>query len=170
MPRQLAYIVCGNAGTGKTTFAKRLAAELGAALIDIDSATERLAKLVLLVEGLPSDDRDSPEYKAILREPIYETLFDIAVDNLDRVPCVIVGPFTRERRQQDWPERLSKRLRTRVKIFVLYCRPEVRQQRLLTRANPRDRAKLENWSAYAKSGIDREPVPFEHDWVDTSDL
>ena len=95
-PRHVDYIVCGNAGAGKSTFAARLCAEQAAVLIDIDTVTERLAKLVLRGHGLPEDDRDSPEYKALLREPIYEALFDVALVNLPHLPCVIVGPFTRD--------------------------------------------------------------------------
>ena len=48
------------------------------------TVTERLARLVLSGHGLSADDRDSEAYKALLREPIYETLFDVASDNLER--------------------------------------------------------------------------------------
>lgn len=166
--RQRAYIVCGNAGTGKSTFAARLCAEKGAVLLDIDTLTERLAKLVLRGQGIDEEDRDSSVYKALLREPIYETLFDAALDNLPHLPCVIVGPFTRERRETDWPQRLAARLLTNVEIYLLWCSLEQRRRRLEQRGNPRDRGKLLDFAAYAATGEDPGPLPFPHHRIDTT--
>jgi len=166
--RQRAYIICGNAGAGKSTFAAQLSAQLGAALLDIDTLTERLARLVLRGQGLDEDDRDSPAYKALLREPIYETLFDVARENLTHVPCVLVGPFTRERRQADWPERLTARLGSAVEIYYLWCSPEQRRVRLAQRQNPRDRGKLLDFGTYAAAGEDPGPLPFQHHRIDTT--
>jgi predicted kinase len=166
--RHTAYIVCGNAGVGKSTFAARLCAERAAALLDIDTLTERLARLVLRGQGLDEDDRDSPAFKALLREPIYETLFDVARENLPQVPCVLVGPFTRERRQADWPERLTARLGGAVEIYYVWCSPEQRRARLAQRQNPRDRAKLLDFEAYAAVGEDPGPLPFQHHRIDTT--
>ncbi|HTV21334.1 MAG TPA: AAA family ATPase [Polyangiaceae bacterium] len=168
LERQRAYIVCGNAGVGKSTFAARLCREKSAALIDIDTVTERLAKLVLRGHGLPEDDRDSPEYKALLREPIYEALFDVALDNLPHLPCVIVGPFTRERREASWPARLAVRLSTTVDIYVVWCSSQERQRRIELRGNPRDAGKLVDFDTYAAQGEDVSPPPFHHHWVDTT--
>jgi hypothetical protein len=166
--RQRAYVVCGNAGVGKSTFAARLCREKSAVLVDIDTVTERLAKLVLRGHGLPEDDRDSPAYKALLREPIYEALFDVSLDNLPHLPCVIVGPFTRERRDARWPERLATRLGTQIEIYYLWCTPDQRQRRLVQRSNPHDRGKLGDYEAYAAGGEHFGPLPFVHDFVDTS--
>lgn len=167
-PRHVANIVCGNAGAGKSTFAARLCAEQAAVLIDIDTVTERLAKLVLRGQGLPEDDRDSPEYKALLREPIYEALFDVALDNLPHLPCVIVGPFTRERRDATWPERLARRLGTRIEIYHLWCSADERRRRLERRGNARDGGKLADFAAYAAEGADPGPPPFPHHHIDTT--
>lgn len=164
-----AHIVCGNAGAGKSTFAARLSSQLGAVLLDIDTVTERLARLVLRGHGLSVDDRDSSAYKALLREPIYETLFDIACDNSSHLPCVIVGPFTRERRQADWPLRLRARLGTDIEVYYLWCAPDERRRRLEQRAHPRDLAKLSDFAAYAAQGNDPGPLPFPHHYIDTSD-
>lgn len=166
--RRRAHVVCGNAAAGKSTFAARLAAEKVAALIDIDTVTERLARLVLAAHGLSPDDRDSPEYKALLREPVYETLFDVARENLAHVPCVIVGPFTRERRDPGWPERLRARLGTDVEIYYLHCAVEERQRRLIARGEPRDAGKLRDFAAYAAVGEDPDTLPFPHHRIDTT--
>lgn len=163
-----AIIVCGNAGAGKSTFAARLCAERGAVLLDIDTVTERLARLVLTGHGLAADDRDSPAYKALLREPVYETLFDVAVENLPHAPCVIVGPFTRERRDPDWPRRLHARLGTVVEIYCLWCAPGERRRRIERRRNPRDRSKLADFASHAAAGEDPGRPPFPHHFVDTT--
>jgi predicted kinase len=163
-----AFVVCGNAGAGKSTFARELCREHGAVLVDIDTVTERLAKLVLGGHGLSEDDRDSDAYKALLRAPIYETLFDVAVENLERLPCVIVGPFTRERRLADWPDRLRARLGTGVEIYLVHCDTQERRERLLVRGNPRDRAKLQDFAAYAAQGEDPTPLPYPHRRIDTT--
>jgi predicted kinase len=163
-----AFIVCGNAGAGKSTFAAELCAREGATLVDIDTVTERLAKLVLRGHGLSEDDRDSPDYKALLREPIYEALFDVALDNLPHVPCVIVGPFTRERRDADWPRRLSLRLGVQPVIYHVFCSDEQRRERLERRGNARDRSKLLDFDAYARQGEDPAELPFPHHSVDTT--
>src|SRR5688572_13395362 len=108
--RQTATLVCGNAGVGKSTLGARLAAERRALLLDMDTCSERLVRLVLRAHGLDENDRDSPEYKRLLRAPVYETVFDIAHANLAHAPAVIVGPFTQERRDPHWPAWLGERL------------------------------------------------------------
>lgn len=168
--RFLATVVCGNAGVGKSTLGRRLAAKSRAILLDLDTCTERLARCVLLSHGLDPADRDSPDYKRLLREPVYETLFDIAHENLAHAPCVIVGPFTSERRDATWPERLRLRLETEVQIVVAHCDLEERRRRIIARANPRDAGKLAEWASYAVQGIDPAKPPFEHTWVDTTAL
>lgn len=165
---QRAYVVCGNAGAGKSTFAARLCREKRAALIDIDTVTERLAKLALKGHGLDPDDRDSPAYKALLREPIYETLFDVARENLPHLPCVVVGPFTRERRRAEWPRQLAERLGTEVEIYYVWCSDAERLERLEQRNNPRDASKLADFSTYAALGEDPGPLPFPHHRIDTT--
>lgn len=166
--RRRAYVVCGNAGVGKSTFAAQLCREKSAVLIDIDTVTERLAKLVLRGHGLAEDDRDSPAYKALLREPIYEALFDVAQDNLPHLPCVIVGPFTRERRRASWPAELSQRLQTAVEIYLVECEPGERRRRIERRGNARDAGKLADFERYAAEGDDGGALPFEHHRVDTT--
>ena len=50
------HIVTGPAGAGKSDHARRLAAELGACLIDSDIATERLVRAGLSLAGLDPDE------------------------------------------------------------------------------------------------------------------
>ena len=152
------HVFSGPAGAGKSVHARRLAAELGACLIDSDIATERLVRAGLSLAGLDPDDRDSPAYKRAYRDAVYEAMFDIAVANLPQVPVVLAGPFTREGGEADWPERLERRLGVRPVMHFVWCPPELRRERMIARGEERDRPKLRDWEAYAASCREERPV------------
>jgi predicted kinase len=164
------YIICGAPGSGKTTHARRLAAERHASILDIDNVTERLVRIALAESGHSSDDRDSEYFKNTFREPIYETLFDIARENLPVQDVVVTGPFTREINDPGWPDKLARNLDAAIEIHYVQCPPEVRKTRLANRGDTRDQAKLEDWDNYIRYyGNDQAPV-FEHVLIDgTSD-
>ena len=159
------FIVCGGPGAGKSTYARELASERRAVLLDIDTATERLVRLALRESGHDPDDRDSDYFKHSYREPIYETLFDIARENIPFQEAVVVGPFTKELRDPDWPEKLSQSLGGPVEVHYVHCPPDVRKRRLAKRGNPRDLAKLRDWENYIQYYEESPPV-FEHVLVD----
>lgn len=161
-----AIIVCGSPGAGKSTYAGRLAATRHAALLDIDTVTEQLVRLALAQSGHSPDDRDSAYFKQTFREPIYQTLFEIARENLLVQEVIIVGPFTREIRERDWPSRLGKHLGGPVEVHYVQCTPDIRKHRLEHRNNPRDRAKLDDWEHYIRYYGDESPPAFEHVLVD----
>ena len=161
-----AIIVCGSPGAGKSTWAGRLAAERHATLLDIDTVTERLVKLALAGTGHSPDDRDSDYFKQTFRIPIYDTLFDIARENLPFRDVIIVGPFTREIRDRDWPATLQQLLGYPVEVHFVRCDPELRRQRLQRRANVRDLAKLADWEKHVDYYGDEPPPVFDHVLVD----
>lgn len=163
-----AIIVCGSPGAGKSTYGRRLARQLNAAFIDIDTATERLVKLALSLSGNNPDDRDSPFFKKSFRQPIYDQMFDLAKENLIHMDVVMAGPFTKEVRNPDWPATLEKILKSRVEIHYVVCNPETRKKRMLFRANPRDTGKFTDWEkTNAYYGSEAPPV-FEHVLIDNS--
>ncbi|GAB4503275.1 MAG: ATP-binding protein [Anaerolineales bacterium] len=157
-----AYIVCGSPGAGKSTYAKKLAAACHATLLDIDTVTERLVRVALREAGHDADDRDSEYFKRTFREPIYETLFDIARANLPFQDVIVVGPFTKELREPDWPARLSCRLGGPVEVHYVACPAEVRRQRLMERGDARDLAKLRAWERYLQYYGEESPPVFEY--------
>ena len=163
------FIICGNPGSGKSTYGQALSKSRGAVLLDIDFSTERLIRLFLSESGHNPDDRDSAYFKHTFRQPIYDTLFDIARENLPWIDVVIVGPFTREIRNADWPSELRERLGCPVEIHYVYCRPDVRRARLIHRGNRRDEMKLRDWNNYLKYYGDEKPPEFPHVFIDTSD-
>lgn len=159
-------IVCGSPGAGKSTQAARLAAERNATLLDIDTVTEPLVRIALAGAGHEPEDRDSGYFKQTFREPIYDTLFAIARENLPVRDVIIVGPFTREIRDPAWPQKLREILGGPVEVNYVRCDPEVRRQRLEARGNPRDRAKLDDWDNHVRYYGDESPPAFEHVLVD----
>lgn len=163
-------VVCGSPGSGKSTYAEHLASVHHATLLDIDPVTERLVRLALAQAGQDVDDRDSEYFKSTFREPIYETLFDIARENLAIQDVVLVGPFTKELRDPLWPSSLSKALGAAVEIHYVQCPPEIRKHRLASRGNARDLAKLKDWENYVQYYGSESPPVFEHVMVDGSGL
>jgi dephospho-CoA kinase len=161
-------IVCGPPGAGKSSYGKKLAAERKAALLDLDTATERLIRLALSESGHDPDDRDSEYFKETFREPLYETLFDTARENAAWTDVVIIGPFTREIKDPSWPDKLGDALSAPVAVHYVTCEAQIRRQRLLHRGNPRDAAKLKNWEEFLRYyGDDSLPV-FPHVLVNTT--
>lgn len=160
------HVVTGPAGAGKSVYARKLAAEMGACLIDSDIATERLVRAGLSLAGLDPDDRDSPAYKLAYRDAVYEAMYDLAVANLPHVPVILAGPFTREGGEADWPDRLAKRLGTRPVLHFVWCPLELRRERMVGRGEERDLPKLRDWEIYAAQCREQRPV-WEHRYVDT---
>ncbi len=156
---------------GKSTFARQLAKKTKACLIDIDTATETIIRAAMSnLTGDPSD-RDSPIFKATFRDPIYQTLFSIADENLPHTHAILTGPFTKEQQNQNWPAEIQATLNTPciVKCVHLSCDAALRKQRLIERANPRDASKLENWDQHL-TYYEPESLPaYPHLWVDTGE-
>ncbi len=168
MSCQTLHIVCGTPGAGKSTYGRTLARQRGALLLDLDTASEPVVRAGLTLAGLDPDDRDSPTYKQAFREPIYAALLAIASENLDHLSVVIVGPFTRELRDPDWPTQLSQQLNAPVELHYLHCDRQERYRRLVARGNPRDRAKLADWENFLRYYGDETPPAGPHHWIDTS--
>lgn len=160
-------VVCGNACTGKTTWARNLSAHTGATLLDIDTVSERLVETAQRELSRDPKDRDSSDYKRVYRDAIHETLFAIARDNPG--PVIIVAPFTLERRRDDFDVWLSSKAQRPLRIHYFVSKDEVRRQRLIDRKNPRDLSKLREFSAYAAVGQEDTRPRYPHDWFDTSE-
>lgn len=169
MRQSTVIVVCGSPGAGKSTYAQRLAEQRQAVLLDIDTVTDRLVRLALAESGHSEDDRDSNFFKRRFRGPIYDTLFDIARENLAWLDVIIVGPFTREITDSSWPTRLQAALGAPVEVHYVDCQPEVRRKRLAQRGTARDFAKLADWENHVLSRLDGRPPVFPHIYVDTSD-
>ena len=154
---QQLHVVCGAPGAGKTTFAKKLANELSAVLLDSDQVAQRLIIAGLQLAGMDANDRDSPAYKKAYRVIVYETLWDLAVINGVHLPVIVAGPFTRECGDASWPEKIFQRTGMAVKIWFVRCPATLRKLRIAERGEERDVAKLKDWDNYRKTC--REEIP-----------
>lgn len=161
------HLVFGPPAAGKSVYAKALAKRIGACLLDSDEVTERMVRAGLALAGQDPDDRHSPAYRAAFRDPVYETLFDLAVSNLPNVPVVIAGPFTREGEDPEWPGKLKARLGMEPEFHFVWCPPEVRRQRIIVRGAGRDLPKLADWENYIRYCREEPPV-FPHRFIETA--
>lgn len=95
IPDSLAVVVAGPAGSGKSTLGRAIAAELGAALVDLDSVTTPL------LDALPADALGghwlTSPFAAEIRAGRYAALRATAADVLSTAGrVVVVAPFTAE--------------------------------------------------------------------------
>ena len=139
------HIVCGLPAVGKTTYGLKLARECGAAFLDSDTATDLMIQAAHRAAGLDPHDRDSALYKETYREPVYETLFALAEQNLPHTDVVLAGPFTSELRQKEqWLEALEERFAPNaVQLHHLEIEEEARLEQMRQRGAMRDIAKLD---------------------------
>lgn len=156
------FIVCGPPAAGKTTHGRKLAAQHNAVFLDIDTVTETMVRAALTASGRNPNDRDSPWFKSHFRQPIYDTLFTIAAENKSNCNVVLVGPFTREILDPNWPDWLTQRLNAQVEIHYVTCPPELRHKRMIERGEPRDLPKLQDWDRFLTYYGDEAPPVFEH--------
>ena len=162
------HIVCGAPAAGKTTFARSLALGLGGCLLDSDTLTSRLISVGMELGGLDLNDRDSPEYKRAYRAPVYEALFDVALDNLPNCPVVICGPFTSETGRSEWPDELEARLGVRPELHYVWCDDDIRRRRMIGRGEARDEPKLAEWDRFRLGTEVVRPV-WPHHFVDSGE-
>jgi predicted kinase len=144
------FVVTGSPAAGKTWYARQLAAQQHAAFLDSDAASERIVQASLSAMGLDCNDRDSEFFKNTFRQPIYESLFQIAHDNLPHTSVVIAGPFTKEKMNAFWCSELEQRFKTRVEVHYIHCSESQLKKNMTNRANTRDTYKLANWDEYSK--------------------
>src|SRR5512133_1249545 len=140
-----ALLIAGPPASGKSTVGASLARTLRATLIDQDMAT---GSLLSVIEPLVNvDDIDDPRLATLTRAGRYETITQLAEDNL-RVgnTVLLVAPFTEERKNlHAWEElvdRLHRAASGTVAMIWLYLSREELLQRMRARGADRDAAKL----------------------------
>ena len=146
-------IVIGTAGAGKSTIARRLAKEHGAAYLDKDAMFARFVEAALVSAGHDPGDREGNEFYRDHILPLeYDSLLDVAGANL-RLGCSVVvdAPFSPYLSDPGFIVAAAERFGwPPVDVEVVWVRvsPRTLQGRLRTRGLERDKAKLGQWDEY----------------------
>jgi predicted kinase len=144
-------LITGPPATGKSTLGRALARELGAALVDQDTATAPLTAVVADLVGV--DDLDDERLAGPTRAARYETVLALAEDNLRAgTGVVLVAPFSAERRDPQAWDTAAGRLRAAggdPLLVWLRLDPATIVHRLRTRGARRDVAKLADESVFS---------------------
>jgi predicted kinase len=149
--------ICGHAGTGKTTLARKLIGPLMKAtgspfcLLDKDTLYGGYSAAAMQMLTGDANDRDSPLFLEHLREPEYRGLVDTARDNLELgVSALVVAPLSREVRERRLLDGAWLGIGDDVSVRVVWVQvsEETAHQRIMARANPNDAYKLAHWDEY----------------------
>lgn len=160
---------CGHAGSGKTTLAQRTIrsfldeCKASYCLLDKDTLYGKYSAAVMqLLTGNP-DDRDSPLYLQHLREPEYQSLLDVAREQLALgIHVFVVGPLSREVMAHQLIDRNWLRVPDNVVIRIIWVHVDevIARQRIVARGDIRDAYKLAHWDAYRVRRVLPSPEDF----------
>lgn len=165
MSHPTAFFILGHAGTGKTFLTSHFITQQHAqdrawCVLDKDVVSEQWSGPMLAALGQNPNDRDSPLFKEKVRDLEYLSTLRIARDQLELgLNVVFPGPWSRELASSALfsTQALGLPDQTRLRHVWLELPLNVRKERILNRADPRDQWKLDNWDAYARA-LQR-PVP-----------
>ncbi len=145
--------VIGTAGSGKSTVARRLAVQHGAAYLDKDAMSARFVEAALVAAGYDPGDRESnPFYRTHILPLEYDSLLDVAGDNLRIGRSVVLdAPFSPYLSDPDFISASARRFNwppVDVEVVQVRVSPATLQHRLRERGLERDRWKLAHWDEY----------------------
>ena len=137
-----AWVVAGPAGSGKSTLGRALAHARGAALLDLDSATNPLLDALVAGATWGQGHWNEPRHRDVVRPARYAALRALAADQvLDEL--VLVAPFTAELAGgSEWDELVQAVAPRAVRVIWLDATADLLHERLAVRADPRDRHAL----------------------------
>jgi predicted kinase len=161
-----AVLIGGPPATGKSTLAMALAPRLNAAVLDLDTATAPLTRVVADLAGV--HDLDDPVLAGLTRDARYDTLLALAEANLMAGrPVVLVAPFSAERaRPSAWAATIQ-RIPVEATMVWLHLPPAELIRRLAQRGHARDETKIRDPASYL-TGLDLEPPAIPHLALDAS--
>lgn len=174
----------GPASSGKSTVGKLLSSHYNLGYLDKDVICNKFTGILLESNGYSRFDRDGcPFYSDVVMDLEYQTLLDIANDNLQLGNSVILdAPFIGYFSNKNYINELKEKYNWQyVNTMVLQVTIDysVLKQRMEARANERDTWKLANWDTYVQSLQEKQCLwenikitPFDNsnDTVDTEKL
>ena len=166
MSRLAAVLIGGPPATGKSTLAMALAPRLNAAVLDLDTATAPLTRVVSDLAGV--HDLDDPVLAGLTRDARYDTLLALAEANLMAGrPVVLVAPFSAERARPSAWAATTRRIPAQATMVWLHLPPAELIRRLTQRGLARDENKIRDPASYL-TGLDLEPPAIPHLALDAS--
>ncbi|MBO8190158.1 ATP-binding protein [Streptomyces oryzae] len=157
-----AFFVIGPAGSGKTSVARLLAQQSGAAYLDKDTVCTRLTEALLELAGTDPAQRDlNPYYQSQVMDLEYPTLLDLARDNLAvGRPVVLDAPFGRYVSRPGYLEEVAERhswpQHVEPVVVQVHVDSETARERVRARGYARDLSKLADWDAFWKKAQENE--------------
>lgn len=146
-------MVSGYAGTGKSTVGKSIAKELGSVYLDKDTVGQGFTEKILKDNNSHEGDRESDIYHSEISPMEYETIINLAVENVSLGnDVVLTAPFISQLQEEDWVEiNVLRYFEADVKLSVIWLYTDERTERvrLTERGSKRDKWKLDNWEEYA---------------------
>lgn len=176
MKPKLIFVI-GPAGSGKSTIGKILANQTGAAFLDGDSMLPITNTLLESTYHDPND-RESDYYLRNVRPVLYQSMFRIALENLEVGNNVIISStMTQEIKDKLWLERFMKaneRVMKNAAVFVVWLKSShsADRERMIKRSATKDNWKLKNWDSYLRKmseyALTWRPGSFEYRMLDNS--
>jgi predicted kinase len=161
-----AVLIGGPPATGKSTLAMALAPRLDAAVLDLDTATAPLTRVVSELAGV--HDLHDPVLAGLTRDARYDTLLALAEANLMAGrPVVLVAPFSAERARPSAWAATTQRIPAQATMVWLHLPPDELIRRLTQRGLARDENKIRDPASYL-SGLDLGPPAIPHLALDAS--
>jgi predicted kinase len=146
----------GAASSGKSTIGKLIASKYHFSYLDKDMICNNFTGQLLESKGYSPHERDGNDfYSNVVMDLEYQTLLDIANDNLQLGQSVILdAPFLAYFSDKQYIHHLKEKYHwTNVKSLVLQVTIDfsVLKERMQARELDRDIWKFDNWDTYVKS-------------------
>ncbi|NYT36814.1 ATP-binding protein [Allopusillimonas soli] len=151
-----ALFILGHAGVGKSHLTSRFVCQQRMqqrawCVLDKDVVSECWSGPLLQALGFDPHDRDSPAFKAHVRDLGYQSTLRIARDQLELgLDVILPGPWNRELASGALFESRALGLPppTQLRHVWMELPAPVRRQRIILRGDPRDQWKLAHWDDY----------------------
>jgi predicted kinase len=145
----------GVAGSGKTTLARQILRRIAAVYLDNNH----------VADAFFPDSRNGASYNK-LRPGFYKALYTIAEENLQVGNSVVLDvPHVKEMQREAWRAAIRQCVRkTKAKLITVRCLSSEKaiRERLITRAERRDRWKLRHWNEFLEEQPINVHIPCPH--------
>ena len=144
-------LVTSPPASGKTYVSKKLSQRLRHVVYLDKDTLAPLSKKVFDVVG-EAYNRSSDFFYKYVRDAEYEAIISLALEALEYDDIVLINaPFTKEIRDAEYMNNLRESLKEhKARLIIIWVQTDVEvcRKRMIERASPRDKWKLENWDEY----------------------